>query len=163
MSRTGRTAKILVLIGLGLQIAEELAVAWLTVGLLSAPPFSILVGFFLAIGIVWLVLVYVFSYRRVAEGDFAGASAPTLVFAILSLLTLSLVSGVLYIVAYADLSKAEAEQRAAVYGGVPGWNPAALPSSSFVVAAPGTMFCPRCGQPRPASARFCPTCGNQLG
>lgn len=157
-------AKVLILIGLILQIVEVAVLMALGLVLLIAPLLTILFLPLAAIGVVWVVLVYLFSYRRVADGDYAGASSPTLVFAILSLLTINLISGVLYIVAYVEISRAQDELRARAYPG-PGYPaaPAWTPPPTFTPApAPAALYCRYCGRPNPASARFCGGCGGQL-
>ena len=161
--RAAGTAKILILIGLILQ-AIEVAVFVLIALILVVVPF---VGVFLflplaAVGILWIILVYFFSYERVDRGDYAGAQTPTLVFGILSLITFNLISGILYIVAYVEIGSAEREV-ATARGGYPGVPPTwgAPPPSSFSPGAAGAppKYCPSCGRPNPAVSRFCQGCG----
>jgi len=151
-TQAGETAGTLILIGL---ILQGIGVAvLLLVGLifLIVPVFGLFVYGFAVIGILWLILIYIFSYRRTKDGDYARAQTPTLVFGILSLLSLGVVSGILYIVAYAKLGDAEREAQPvpAVWGGPP-------PLSA------GTRFCPHCGRPNVPGGGFCPGCGARLG
>lgn len=165
--RSAGTARILILIGLVLQ-AVEVAVLVL-VGLVYVFFPIILAIIFLplaVIGVIWIVLVYLFSYERVNRGDYAGARTPTLVFGILSLITFNLISGILYLVAFAEIGSAEREQAAMMQGGFAGaptaWG--APPPSSFPPMAAGapTKYCPYCGRPNPAAGRFCQGCGAAL-
>lgn len=149
-SRSGETAKTLILIGLILQVIE--VVILLGIGLLFiVVPFLGAVVFGLGvIGTIWVLLVYWFSYKPTSEGDFTGARTPTLVLAIISLLTFGLISGILYVVAYAKLADAEHEG----FGPPPG--PAAAPLS------PGLRFCATCGRMNAAVGGFCQSCGARL-
>ncbi len=163
MPKAAGTAKILILIGLILQGIEVAVLVLLGLVALVAP-FAALIFLPLAIvGIVWVVLVYVFSYRRVYDGDYEGARTPTLVFGILSLITVNIVSGVLYLVAYSEIGSAQMEQAALMRGGYPGAPPVwgAPPASAAPPGGAGapTRFCPFCGRPNRAVGRFCPDCG----
>jgi len=157
-NRSGETACTLILIGLILQGIE--VVILLAVGLvfLIVPFLGAVVLGIAVIGIIWLVLVYSFSYQRAVEGDYSGARTPTLVFGILSLLSFGLISGILYIIAYVKLGDAEPRWSppAPAWGAppAPAWGTAPIPS--------GTKFCPACGRQSPLSSRFCPGCGGPL-
>lgn len=161
--RAAGTAKILILIGLILQ-AIEVGVLVLIGLLVSFVPVAAIIFLPLAVvGVVWIVLVYFFSYDRVSRGDYSGAHAPTLVFGILSLITVNIISGVLYLVAYSEIDSAEKELLAMRQGGYPGappsWGaPPLSPVPTGVSGAP-TKFCPHCGRPNPAVGRFCQGCG----
>ncbi|MGD0588914.1 MAG: hypothetical protein ABSA63_09020 [Thermoplasmata archaeon] len=174
------TAETLILIGLIFQVIT--VVLLLSVGLifLVVPFLGGIVIFFAFLGFIWVILVYVFSYARTREGDYDGARTPTLVFGILSLLSVGILSGVLYIIAYVKLGDAIDEEEAArnalptatVYG-----NPFAPPVRPQYTAAPplqpplassppsvsptgsGSKFCWSCGQPTAFPARFCRNCG----
>jgi zinc-ribbon domain len=156
-SRSGETAQTLILVGLilqGVELATLLLAGFLF--LIIVPTFlgGLFVGLAL-IGVVWLVLVYLFSYARVRDGDYAGARTPTFVFAVLSLVTFALISGVLYLVAYVKLGDAEHEQGPSVAWNVATPAPPSLPPS-------GSKYCPRCGRPNPPGASFCQACGAPL-
>lgn len=162
--RAAGTAKVLILIGLALQVIEVAVLVALGLVLLIAPLLTLLFLPLAAIGVLWVVLVYLFSYRRVAEGDYAGASTPTLVFAILSLLTVNLVSGVLYIVAYVEISRAQDELRARAYP-APGYPPAPAwgpPPMASPAPGPGVVYCRYCGRANAPTMRFCGGCGAPL-
>jgi hypothetical protein len=148
---SGETASTLILIGLILQ-AIEVAI-FLSIGLFLVifPFFGLFVLGLGGIGVVWVILVYLFSYSPTRNGDYAGARTATLVFAILSLLTLGLISGILYIVAYAKLGDAEREAARPP----PGWGAPPL--------RPGWKFCPACGRPALATSSFCQSCGARIG
>ena len=108
-TRSGETASTLILIGLilqGIEVAIFLGIGLLLFVVPIVGVFVLAIG---AIGVLWLVLVYGFSYGPTQMGDYSGARTPTLVFGILSLLTLGLISGILYIIAYAKLGDAERE------------------------------------------------------
>ncbi|HTW56441.1 MAG TPA: zinc ribbon domain-containing protein [Thermoplasmata archaeon] len=159
MSReSGSTAQTLILIGLIFQLVEVVFV--LAIGLLFvAFPIAGAILFGLAfIGLLWLVLVYLFSYGPTREGDYEAARTPTLVFAILSLLTGSLIAGILYIVAYVKLGDAETPLSPAGYGP----NPFPYGPSPTAVAF-GTRYCARCGTAGLPGAAFCRSCGAALG
>lgn len=149
---TGRSARILILIGLILQAIEVGVLVFLGLFLFLVPFLGTIVLSFALIGIAWLVLVYLFSYQRVKEGDYTGAKTATLVFAILSILTISLISGILYVVAYGELGTAEREQTG--------------PSLPWQPPAPlmtGGKVCPICCRGNALSASFCQGCGFRLG
>lgn len=149
-NRSGETATTLILIGLILQAIEVVILFLVGLLFLIIPVLGLVVFAIAVIGIVWLALVYGFSYRPTADGDYARARTPTLVFGILSLLTLGLISGVLYIVAYAKLGDAENEGN---------------PPTLFMGAAPvppGTKFCSACGRPNLVTGTFCQSCGARL-
>lgn len=167
---SAETAKLLILIGLVFQAIEVVVVFLLGLAFVVAPffLFSFLLLFVGLIGLVWIVLVYLFSYERVARGDYSGARTPTLVFAVLSLLTFHLLSGILYLIAYAELETAEREQAARWHGGYPGSpgffpaGPPAAPSpgpSSFAAPAGPPKYCSYCGRANPNPARYCQGCG----
>jgi hypothetical protein len=167
-TQSGGTASTLILIGFILQVIE--VAIFLLIGLvfLVIPIVGLFVFALALIGVVWLILVWVYSYTPTAEGNYEGARTPTLVFGILSLLTLGLISGILYIIAYAKRGDAEREAAQAV----PGWGvppPFApsygMPPTPPLAAAPnpGTKFCSYCGRPNAASATFCQSCGARIG
>lgn len=146
-SESGETAHTLILIGLilqGIQVAIALGVGFLVV---LAPGLGGFVFGAALIGIVWIVLVYSFSFRRTEGGDYEGARTPTLVFGIRSLLGFGIISGILYLVAFSKLGDAMDETTDLP----PPW--------STPAPAAGTKFCPSCGRPSPSSGRFCQSCG----
>jgi hypothetical protein len=147
---SGETAKTLILIGLIFQAIEVAVVVGIGAVFLIVP---FLGAIFLAVGVIgilWIVLVYVFSYQRTSEGDFDGARTPTLVFGILSLITVNLISGILYIIAYAKLGDAEGESTPiySTFGTAP--------------APTGMKFCSSCGRANAFNAGFCASCGTRL-
>lgn len=162
-ARSASTAKVLILIGLVLQAIEVAVLLLFSLVLVFVPVVGVLIFLPLAVlGIVWLILVYLYSYERVDRGDYAGARTPTLVFGILSLITLQIISGILYIVAFVVIGSAENEL-ALMRGGYPGTPPAWGPPTPapFPPGAGGapTRYCPYCGRPNPAVGRFCQGCG----
>lgn len=156
LTPSGGTAKTLILIGLILQGIEVLFI--LGIGAITL---VFLIGFFLIIagvlGIVWLVVVYLLSYQRVVEGRYEEAKTPTLIVAILSLITFNLISGILYIIAYVKLGDAVREAQTSLVA------PPPLGFSPSPYAAPSTRMCLGCGRvlPSPTPA-FCPACGKQV-
>jgi hypothetical protein len=157
---SGQTAKTLILVGLVLQALFVLVAigAGLLFLIVFIGIFFLIAGFF---GLIWLLLVYVFSYRRASDGDFEGARTPTLVFAILSFLTLSLIPAILYLIAYVKLGDAVRE-----VSSVPPPGPYPSPPGSSSYLAPQAMqapsrvqVCLKCGSVRQGSAAFCPHCG----
>jgi len=150
VSHSGNAAKILTLTGLALQAAQ--VGVWFLVGFYfsAEPTLRIISSFLGGIGILWLLLVYVLSYRRMATGDFAGARTPTLVFAVLSVFTVSLLSGLFYVLAYNELDGAD-----------PGRNR----SQAMLQPTPiqfGSKVCPICTRANPLSTTYCQGCGFAL-
>jgi len=159
-SPSGRTAKTLILVGLILQALLVLLAFGIGFFLLI-----VLVGVLFLIaavfGLIWLLLIYLWSYRPTSDGDYEGARTPTIIFAVLSLLTLSLIPGILYLIAYVKLGDATREVRSfqTSMPGAPGstsnpyLSPLAAPNSSRV------QVCLKCGSVRQGAAAFCPHCG----
>ncbi len=161
-SPSASTAETLVLAALILQIigAAVLAtVVLLVFGFTAVHPFraavifALVAGSILAIAAVFLYLAYEYSYRRIQNGDYAGAQAPTLVIGILSLF-FGIVPGVLYLVGYIKLGDALREQMGPsigpgpMYGGYPSVPPAqiACRGCGRVYYVGQFLFCPNCGQ-----------------
>lgn len=166
-THSGDTAKILVLIGLVLQLVFVLVFAGIAGALLVFLPLGAFFLILAVFGVVWVVLVYLLSYRPIAAGDYSGAATPTLIFAILSLLTIALISGVLYLVAYVKLRDAEEELRqqsmsrtypSSTYAAFTGPAP---PYPASTRANP-PRFCVRCGGTLWAGQRFCPNCAHPI-
>lgn len=163
MPPSAGTAKILILIGLILQAIEVAVVLLVGLTLAFFAFFAAIAAVIAVIGVIWVVLVYLFSYQRVVSGDYPGARVPTLVFGILSLITFNLISGILYIIAYAEIGSAERELATMTAPGYPqpptGWG--GPPPSPYPPAAAGapTKYCAYCGRPNPAPSRFCQGCG----
>jgi hypothetical protein len=150
LAPSARTAKTLILIAFILQAIEVAFFLLIGVADLFAPFLSLVALGFGVIGILWLVVVYLFAYRRTAAGAYASAQTATLVFGILSLVTLSLVSGILYLVAYAELSNAQAQP----ISGAPTWGGPPPP--------PGARYCSTCGRANAPHHNFCQACGSRL-
>jgi hypothetical protein len=149
-SPSGETAHTLVLIGLVLQGIEVGVILFIGFVLIIPPGVGAVVFGLALVGVIWLLLVYTFSYRRTNEGDYEGARTPTLVFGILSIVGLGIVSGILYLVAYWKLGDAINETTDTT----PPW---AAP-----IPALTRKFCPSCGRASPPSSRFCQVCGAQF-
>jgi hypothetical protein len=160
------TAKILILIGLILQAIEVAVVLLFGLVFLIVPLAAAVFLGVAIIGILWIVLIYLFSYRRVSDGDYAGARTPTLVFAILSLITVNLISGILYIIGYVEIGSAISQQASMAPPGYPGGPPPGWGTAPPMAGAPpslpsvgATRICAYCGKPGPATGTFCPSCG----
>lgn len=186
---SGSTAKTLILVGLILQLVFGLifligfgvvAAVSATVGVF--PIFALVWIIFGALGFIWLFLVWIFSYKPVSQGQYEQARTPTLVFAILSLVTLGIISFVLYLIAYIKLGDAirEAQTPPAGYYGAPGMAPpmggmappmgqpmaspmaqpmgqtpaAPVPGAAPSAPVAGGVICPRCGQPATYVAQY---------
>lgn len=145
------TASILILIGIILQTIEIVILFGVGFFLIYFPALELIVLTIGVVGVFWVALVYLFSYRRTRDGNYSGARTPTLVFGILSILTLGLISGILYIIAYVKLGDAEREATPPP----PVWGPVAPLN-------PGWRYCPACGRPTPAAGGFCQSCGARL-
>ena len=154
ISRSGDTARTLILAGLAIQVLQVLVFLGVGLWLLSLPFFGgVFGGIFLALaflGVVWVILVYIYSYLPTAAGEYEAARTPTLVFAALSLLTVGLVSGILYIIAYSEMKDAEREGPEADWG------------AESLGPLPGPKYCSTCGRPVRAGSTFCSSCGTQL-
>jgi hypothetical protein len=125
------TAKTLILIGLILQALFVLI--GFAVGALSL--FFLFIGVvylaLAALGLVWLILVWMLSYSPVQAGRYEAARTPTLIFAILSIITLwSILPGILYLVAYIKLGDAVREQQMPPPG-YPGGAPMMTPGMPY--------------------------------
>ncbi len=156
--RSGETAQTLILVGLILDIVGVVILFVAGLFLLALVGLGFLLIGLAVIGFVWIALVWAFSYSRVRVGDYEGARTPTLVFAILSLLTLALIPGILFLIAYLKLGDAiDRTGRTA-----PAWgaHPTAPPPTVPLAASPTSRYCSRCG--RAGSGAFCEGCGAPL-
>jgi len=167
-TQSGGTASTLILIGFILQVIE--VAIFLLIGLvfLIVPILGLIVFALALIGVVWLILVWVYSYKPTIEGNYEDARTPTLVFGILSLLTLGLISGILYIIAFAKLGDAEREATQVMpgWGAPPPFTPSygVPPPPAFAPPPnPGMKFCSYCGRPNAFNATFCQSCGARIG
>lgn len=146
------TAKTLILVGLILQLV--FVVAGIAYGALLSIVFPILGIVYLAIaalGLVWMILVWMLSYSPVRQGRYEAAKTPTLIFAILSIITLwGIIPGVLYLIAYIKLGDAVREQQtppAAYPGGAPMMAPGMSPYGGQPVPPPMQPMQPMQQQP----------------
>ncbi len=153
-NQSGQTAETLILVGLILQIIEVVILLGLGSFLLFVPILGGIIFGLGIIGIIWVLLVWAFSYRRTREGDYVGARTPTLVFGILSLISFGLISGILYIIAYVKLGDAMSSGSPTTYA----WGSAPSPP----LTAAGSGACPKCGAANPTGASFCSLCGTKL-
>ena len=171
VSRSEQTARTLVLVGLILDAVGFVALLGVALALLTYLVFPLLDGFLFLGGVlslVWLVLVYTISYSRIRDGDLEEARTPTLVFAILSLITGGIVPGILYLIAYLMLGQALDQVDAQRTSTPPTAFPPAAPlfggSSPMTGPAPprAAAVCPKCGRLRDSPDRFCRNCGAPL-
>jgi hypothetical protein len=146
----GRTARTLILVGLGVQAVQVGYLSWLVLETRPTGFLGDLIETFLAVGVVWLVLVYLLAYRPVDAGQYEAARVPTLAVAVLSIFSGSIVSGLLYILAYEELGKM-IDPRGPVLLRAP---PAPLVTASKV--------CPACGRLNSSATAFCQGCGFAL-
>jgi hypothetical protein len=168
---SGGTAKTLILIGLILQLIFALiylfvlgvvAVVFAAVG--AFPVFALIYVAFGVIGFIFLFLIWTMCYKPVKEGRYEAAKTPTLIFAILSLITFSFISGILYIVAYVKLGDAVREQQMPPQG-YPGAAPMMTPGMPYGGQPMQQPMQPMQQQPMqpmtppPAAAVMCPKCG----
>ncbi len=160
-SPSGNTARILILIGLVLDIVFEVVLLlYAALIAVASPGFALLLAGFSVVGFVWVLLVYLFSYLRVRERRWDDARAPTLVFAILSLITLAIIPGILFLVAYVKLGDALRESPAAPAWGTPTAPTAPAPLAS---AAAPTRYCTYCGRADTSGGQYCQSCGAPFG
>jgi len=156
--RAGETAETLILVGLILDIIGEVILLFFGLFLLIVPLLGAILLVFALVGFVWIALVWSYSYSRVKDGDYEGARAPTLVFAILSLITFAIIPGILFLIAYLKLGDALETQPtpAQAWGSVP------TPPIPSVPGAAVPRYCSHCGRASPGSAGFCEGCGAPL-
>jgi hypothetical protein len=122
-SPSGSTARILVLIGLIIQIAqivlfilglEILASLTATAPVILGVTSSIYIdggAVLVLLNLIFTYLIYRMSYLRIAGGDFERATTPTLVLSLFAILTLWFVSGIFYLLAWVKLRDAGEEYR----------------------------------------------------
>jgi hypothetical protein len=126
------TAKTLLLVGIILQAIFVLI--GLVLGAIYAVIFPFIGIFYLAVavlGLVWLILIWMLSYNPVRAGRYDAARTPTLIFAILSIITLfGIIPGVLYLIAYIKLGDAIREQQMPPQG-YPGAPPMMTPGMPY--------------------------------
>jgi hypothetical protein len=162
-SPSGGTAKTLILVGLILDIVFEVILVFAGLALLVVFGLGVILLGFAVVGFVWIALIWLFSYQRVQDGDYVGARTPTLVFAILSLITLALIPGILFLIAYVKLGDAMRESSAAA---APAWGTPTPLAPSFPPAAAGPAagprFCSHCGRANAGASAFCQGCGAPL-
>jgi hypothetical protein len=175
---SGSTAKTLILVGLILQLIFALifliglgALAFVAAAFGVFPILAVVYISLGLLGFIFLFLVWMFCYKPVTEGRYEQAKTPTLVFAILSLITINIIAGILYLIAYIKLGDAVREQQmppqgyagapsmmapASPYGGQPMQQPMQPPMQPMsaqpmapppAAAAPAAVICPRCGKP----------------
>jgi len=158
-SPSADTARTLILVGLIVDLVLELVLLaviglfFLVIPILGAIALAIVL-----LGFVWIVLIWALSYQRVVRRDFEGARTPTLVFAVLSLLTGAIIPGVMFLIAAFKLDDAVEESRRAL----PAWGAAPPPVPSAPTAGP-VHYCSWCGRAGPPAATFCQGCGSRLG
>ncbi|MCI4363924.1 MAG: hypothetical protein L3K13_06455 [Thermoplasmata archaeon] len=187
-SPSGSTAKTLILIALLLDLLFALAFVFFiglaflytsaVCGAVGAHcGISLYAAFFLALGViafVWMFLIWSLCYRPVSRGQYAEARGPTLIFAILAFLTLSIITAILLLIAWIKLGDAVNESRMSgaggpyasgmvqPYGAPPPPYPAPAPSPFVAAPAPSApVYAPPPQAPVPAApmAPNCPRCG----
>ena len=146
-SPSGDTAKTIILIGLIFQAVEAAFVLGLALFLLPFPFLGVAVLAIAVVGILWLFLVYAFSYRPTTRRAYSEARTPTLLFGILALVSFSIIPGILYLVAWAKLGDAENEL-------------ARMPRPTLPPAE--SRYCPACGRANSMARSTCEDCGGQL-
>lgn len=164
VNSSGETALLLILIGLILQFAFVLVFFFIVGIAFIIPIFGAILLAFALLALLFVGLVYFYSYRPTKEGDYSGAKTPTLVFAILSLLVLSIVPGVFYLIGYVKLIDAEEEasrEIVASYASRPSdARPSAgeAPTPAFSGATATARYCGNCGAEITSGQRFCIFC-----
>lgn len=192
------TAETLILIGFILQLLGSVVIVIVFgfLGLFAGSLFLfgsvaggvalLIVALLVVVPILLLYVAWEYSYRRTRDGNYAGARTPTLVLGIIGLFFGGIITGILYIIAYAKLGDAMSEMQQmrmgyAGYGGppypggypgMPGAYPAApygyAPAAPSLAPAPPPVAatCPKCGRPGtfvPQYNRsFCYTCQQYL-
>jgi hypothetical protein len=181
VSPSGSTAKTLILVAIILALIIALIYVFLVglsflfvcagfAGCGGIPFWSILFIAFGALAFVWLVLIWLLCYKPTKAGQYEQARTPTLVFMILSFITLNFLTGILLLIAYLKLGDAARESQMPPTGGYyPGMPTAAAPayaappqppatgtaSSPATTAGPGSVpICPKCGKPGTFVAQY---------
>lgn len=111
VNQSGDTARTLILSGLVLQVAQVLVFFYLGSRYVADPvigPALLTLGI---LGLGWVICVFLFSFLRVRAGEYQSARRPTMIFALLSILTIGLIAGVLYLVAWGKLGDAPESER----------------------------------------------------
>ncbi len=107
-----------------------------------------------------LLIVYIVVQEPLKRGDVARAATPALVLGILSIILFNIISGILLLVAYARIGRADAI-RLGVWGGAPagGLSPSVpLAPTGPGVPADEVRYCSSCGAPLTPSDRYCSNC-----
>jgi len=142
-----KSAGYLIVAGLALQ-AAQVAIVVIAGYYLARVGFLTSILFILGIsGVAWLVLVLVFSYLPLRAGRIDRARTPTLIFAILSIFTISILAGLMYVLAYHEM-RPQAP---------PG--PPPRPLGSPPPLAGGSASCSICGRANQPGSTFCQGCG----
>jgi hypothetical protein len=162
-SPSGETATTLILVGLIVDVVFEAILIVLGAAVVRGPFGGVVLLALAGIGLLWVVLIYLFSYVRVRRAEYEDARPPTLVFAILSLITLALIPGILFLIAYVKLGDAVREQPATASHawGAPAPPVPPLPLAS-AVAVPATRYCSYCGRADTSGGQYCTGCGAPL-
>ncbi len=188
---SGSTAKTLILVGLIFELIFALVYLFV-LGVVAfvfaaAGVFPVFGVFYIGVGVIgfiFLYLVWMFCYKPVQEGRYQQARTPTLIFAILSLVTINIIAGILYLIAYIKLGDAVREQQMpppgypgaapmmtpgmAPYGGQPMQQPMQpmQPMQQPMGQPMGQPMQPMSAQPMtpppaptPTAAVICPRCG----
>lgn len=127
--------------------------------------FSFLFLFLGIVPFVMFLVVYATVREPLGRGEVARAATPALVLGILSLLLTNIISGILLLVAYAKISRAQsaletAAWRAAPAGGAASWAPGGQTGAG--VPAGDMRYCPSCRAPLTPPYRYCTHCGYQV-
>jgi hypothetical protein len=119
-----------------------------------------------AVAILMLYVAYAYSYRRTKDGNYEGARTPTLILGILGIFFGWIVTGVLYLIAFAKLGDAAREVRGPVFYATPGYYAPAMPygtpgpvPTGTPMAGGGPAFALPPGPPPPPAGVVCPRCG----
>ncbi|HYA70673.1 MAG TPA: hypothetical protein VEH28_04815 [Thermoplasmata archaeon] len=163
-SPSGSSASAIVLVGIGFQVLGALLlfalvstyVGWSIFNPYAYNWFVATAVYSVAAGVILLILfAFFFAYLPIQRGNYVSAQTPALVLGVLSILTLNIISGVLFLVGYVKIGDAIREQQRSAAG--PGAQPTAVAAGSLVA-------CKGCGRVFPFGAfGFCPNCGQKLG
>ncbi len=146
------TARHLVLAGIVVALAQSVLLIALNATLAVLPFFRPLLFAFAAASVVWAGLLYALAYRPLTGATPARAKTPTLVFAVLSIVTIGVLSGILLLLAYHTMDTAEVEARRP-----------ALPPRPAPALRSAVWTCVACGAANPAPNPRCRGCGMILG
>ena len=118
-----------------------------------------------AVSLIMFLVVYIAIQEPLKRGDVVGTATPTLVLGIISILIVNIISGILLLVAYAKINRAEVAIQSGMWGDAPAGGlsppgPLAPPGSGASGSA--VRYCSSCRAPLVPSDHYCTNCGTTV-